>query len=128
VSSSDIESVEIEEERTGEAQFSQKEAMQLEAELGLTVKRNGNNGDLKSASVDLTSTGLLIVTWDSQSPSLRTFEPGTTAGTVRKQMAIESSDECFVETKYVNVNSVMVPAEQQLQDADCVFLDDLAVY
>ena len=36
--------------------------------------------------------------------------------------------KAFVDSKYVNVNSVMVSADTQLQDADCVFLDDLAVY
>jgi hypothetical protein len=33
-----------------------------------------------------------------------------------------------LDSKYVNVNSVMVTEDTQLQDADCVFLDDLAVY
>ena len=63
------------------------------------------------------------------------FSPGTTAGTVRRQMALEASSDdkkkarkAFVDSKYVNVNSVMVSADTQLQDADCVFLDDLAVY
>ena len=131
-----------------EVQFTRAEAAKLEAELALSTKRNGKSGALQSATVDLTSKGLLVVTWDDSTPALRAFQPGTTAGTVRNQMALEASspssssssssssgdDEkkakkgLVVDSKYVNVNSVMVSADTQLQDADCVFLDDLAVY
>ena len=118
-----------------EAQFTRAEAAQLEAELALSTKRNGKSETLQSATVDLTSKGLLVVTWDESNPALKIFSPGTTAGTVRRQMALEASSDdkkkarkAFVDSKYVNVNSVMVSADTQLQDADCVFLDDLAVY
>ena len=111
------------------------EAAQLEAELTLSTKRNGKSETLQSATVDLTSKGLLVVTWDESNPALKIFSPGTTAGTVRRHMALEASSDdkkkarkAFVDSKYVNVNSVMVSADTQLQDADCVFLDDLAVY
>jgi hypothetical protein len=118
-----------------EAQFTRAQAAQLEAELALSTKRNGKSETLQSATVDLTSKGLLVVTWDESNPALKIFSPGTTAGTVRRQMALEASSDdkkkarkAFVDSKYVNVNSVMVSADTQLQDADCVFLDDLAVY
>jgi hypothetical protein len=123
-----------------EVQFTRTEAAKLEAELALSTKRNGKNEALQSATVDLTSKGLLVVTWDDTTPALRSFSPGTTAGTVRKQMALEASASgddkkkkagkkaLVLDSKYVNVNSVMVTEDTQLQDADCVFLDDLAVY
>ena len=123
-----------------EVQFTRTEAAKLEAELALSTKRNGKNEALQSATVDLTSKGLLVVTWDDTTPALRSFSPGTTAGTVRKQMVLEASASgddkkkkagkkaLVLDSKYVNVNSVMVAEDTQLQDADCVFLDDLAVY
>ena len=51
-------------------QFTRAEAAQLEAELALSTKRNGKSETLQSATVDLTSKGLLVVTWD-ESPTQR---------------------------------------------------------
>ena len=58
-----------------EAQFTRAEAAKLEAELALSTKHNGKSETLQSATVDLTSKGLLVVTWDDSNPALARSNP-----------------------------------------------------
>ena len=128
-------------------QFTRAEAAKLEAELALSTKRNGKSGALQSATVDLTSKGLLVATWDDSTQRFARSNPVpqpvqfVTKWRLKPPPPPPSSSSSsssgddekkakkgLVDSKYVNVNSVMVSADTQLQDADCVFLDDLVVY
>jgi hypothetical protein len=91
--------------------FQTEEAAKFEAEVAL------KSPSAKLPTVDLNNDGVMVITWEGDSPEVRSVRRGSTVAEIRAEGASSVDADASV-----NVNMVMVPPSTKLKDGDMIFL------